>query len=66
MWFCFGLNAGKKVLKVKEKFKEEKSKPTDDKIRDEICEILKEVDFNTVSLGPLQSLKYVVYMWRLW
>ncbi|KAK4386903.1 hypothetical protein Sango_2560900 [Sesamum angolense] len=43
----------KKVLKVKEKLKEEILKPSDDKLRTVICEILKEVDFNTDELTKL-------------
>lgn len=39
---------GKKVAKGKDKAKDEKLKPTDHVLRDAICEILKEVDFNTV------------------
>lgn len=41
---------GKKVVKGKEKAKEDKVKPSDDELRNAICEILKEVDFNTVRL----------------
>ena len=36
-------------MKGKEKPKGEKSVPNDDELRDAICDILKEVDFNTVS-----------------
>lgn len=39
----------KKTTKEKEKPKAEK-KITDDELRTAICEILKEVDFNTVSV----------------
>lgn len=45
----FLLFEGKKVAKGKDKTKEEKLRPSDDELRDAICEILKEVDFNTVS-----------------
>lgn len=44
-----GILLGKKVAKGKDKIKEEKLRPSDDELRDVICEILKEVDFNTVS-----------------
>lgn len=36
-------------MKGKDKTKEEKTRPSDDELRDAICEILKVVDFNTVS-----------------
>ena len=49
LWF-FGLLEGKKVDKGREKPKEEKLKPSDAALRKAICEILKEVDFNTVSI----------------
>lgn len=39
---------GKKVVKGKEKAKVEKLKPSDEELKSAICEILKEVDFNTV------------------
>lgn len=54
-------NSGKKILKVKEKLKEERLKPSDDKLRDAICETLKEVDFNTVRLSLCHSVKSVQY-----
>lgn len=41
---------GKKVVKGKDKTKEEKSRPSDDELREAICEILKVVDFTTVSI----------------
>lgn len=44
--FCF--SEGKKAVKGKDKPKEDKSSPSDDELRNAICEILKEVDFNTV------------------
>lgn len=53
-WFLklayFDSIVGNKVLKVKDKLKEEKLKPSDDTLRNAICEILKDVDFNTVSI----------------
>lgn len=45
----FGVFLGKKVAKGKDRAREEKLRPSDDELRDAICEILKEVDFNTVS-----------------
>lgn len=41
---------GKKITKGKDKTKEEKTRPSDDVLRDAICEILKVVDFTTVSV----------------
>ena len=42
---------GKKVVKGKDnKTKEEKTRPSDDELREAICEILKVVDFTTVSI----------------
>lgn len=38
-------------MKGKEKSKEDKLKPSDDELRNAICDILKEVDFNTVRIG---------------
>uniref|UniRef100_A0A7N0VL91 Uncharacterized protein n=1 Tax=Kalanchoe fedtschenkoi TaxID=63787 RepID=A0A7N0VL91_KALFE len=38
---------GKEVSKGKEKTTEKQVKPTDEKLREETCKILKEVDFNT-------------------
>lgn len=46
----FSVRAGKKIVKGKDKSKEDKLRPSDDELRDAICEILKEVDFNTVSI----------------
>lgn len=37
-------------MKVKNKPKEETLGPSDDELRNCVCKILKEVDFNTVSL----------------
>ena len=45
--FCS--NTGKKVLKIKQKPKEETLEPSDDDLRNSICKILQKVDFNTVS-----------------
>ncbi|KAF2305565.1 hypothetical protein GH714_006776 [Hevea brasiliensis] len=39
--------------KEKAEVKEEKLKPTDDELRDAICEILKEVDFNTATFTDI-------------
>lgn len=39
---------GKKAVKGKDKPKDDKLSPSDDELRNAICEILKEVDFNTV------------------
>ncbi|GKV44597.1 hypothetical protein SLEP1_g51761 [Rubroshorea leprosula] len=47
---------GKKVAKRKDKGKEEKLKPTDEELRDAICEILKEVDFNTATFTDILKL----------
>ena len=44
--FCFC--EGKKAVKGKDKPKGDKLSPGDDELRNAICEILKEVDFNTV------------------
>lgn len=46
----FDYPSGKKTVKGKDQPKEEKLKPTDDELREAICEILKEVDFNTVRI----------------
>lgn len=55
----FLLFEGKKVAKGKDKTKEEKLRPSDDKLRDAICQILKEVDFNTVSIDGIFLNKLV-------
>ncbi|KAG5550984.1 hypothetical protein RHGRI_009419 [Rhododendron griersonianum] len=54
---------GEKTAKWKEKSKEAKLRPSDDELRDAICEILTEVDFNTATftdilrqLGMLSSI----------
>lgn len=41
---------GKKVVKGKENLKVEKLGPSDNELKNAICEILKEVDFNTVRI----------------
>lgn len=45
--------AGKKVSKGKDRAREEKLRPSDDELRDAICEILKEVDFNTATFTDI-------------
>ncbi|KAG8636944.1 ABC transporter F family member 4 isoform X2 [Manihot esculenta] len=47
--------AGRRTAKGNEKaeVKEDKLKPTDDELRDAICEILKEVDFNTATFTDI-------------
>lgn len=47
---CFCLNEGKKIVKGKGKSKEDKIKPSDEELKNSICEILKEVNFNTVRI----------------
>ncbi|XP_059591308.1 DEK domain-containing chromatin-associated protein 4 isoform X1 [Vitis vinifera] len=44
---------GKKAVKGKDKPKEDKSSPSDDELRNAICEILKEVDFNTATFTDI-------------
>ncbi|GMP52170.1 hypothetical protein CsSME_00018094 [Camellia sinensis var. sinensis] len=44
---------GKKVAKGKDKPKEVKLRPSDDELRKAICEILKEVDFNTATFTDI-------------
>ncbi|KAF8410864.1 hypothetical protein HHK36_003401 [Tetracentron sinense] len=44
---------GKRVSKGKEKIKEEDSKPSEDELKNAICEILKEVDFNTATFTDI-------------
>ncbi|XVF70883.1 hypothetical protein PTKIN_Ptkin11bG0198100 [Pterospermum kingtungense] len=46
----------KKVAKGKDKDKEEKLKPSDSELRATICEILKEVDFNTATFTDILKL----------
>ena len=48
----------KKAVKGKEKPKEDKLKPSDDELRSAICDILKEVDFNTVRILDLTNFMY--------
>ncbi|XP_074303473.1 lysine-specific demethylase JMJ27-like isoform X2 [Silene latifolia] len=45
--------SGPKAVKAKEKPKEDKSKPSDDELRQAICDILKEVDFNTATFTDI-------------
>ncbi|KAJ0102041.1 hypothetical protein Patl1_03952 [Pistacia atlantica] len=45
--------SGRKAAKGKEKAKEEKVRPSDEDLRDAICEILKEVDFNTATFTDI-------------
>ncbi|KAH6764432.1 hypothetical protein C2S51_015681 [Perilla frutescens var. frutescens] len=47
---------GKKVLKVKQKPKEETLGPSDDELRNSTCKILKEVDFNTATFTDILKL----------
>lgn len=47
-FISFSECVGKKVLKGKDRNKVDKLRPSDDELRTAICEILKEVDFNTV------------------
>lgn len=47
---------GKKAAKGKDKSKEGTLKPSDVELRNAICEILKEVDFNTVRFQSLDRL----------
>ncbi|KAA8527062.1 hypothetical protein F0562_008709 [Nyssa sinensis] len=44
---------GKKIMKRKDKPKEDKLRPSDDELRNAICEILKEVDFNTATFTDI-------------
>ncbi|XP_044498592.1 protein DEK [Mangifera indica] len=44
---------GRKASKGKEKAKEEELRPSDEDLRDAICEILKEVDFNTATFTDI-------------
>ncbi|TQD86195.1 hypothetical protein C1H46_028271 [Malus baccata] len=46
----------KKVAKGKDKTKEGKLRPTDDNLRDAICQILKQVDFNTATFTDILKL----------
>lgn len=53
---------GKKIVKGKEKTKEEKTRPSDDELREAICEILKVVDFTTV--GVIVSIPIIKFSWQ--
>ncbi|CAA3019972.1 DNA ligase 1-like isoform X1 [Olea europaea subsp. europaea] len=44
---------GKKIVKGKGKSKEDKIKPSDEELRNSICEILKEVDINTATFNDI-------------
>uniref|UniRef100_A0A5B7A4L7 DEK-C domain-containing protein n=2 Tax=Davidia involucrata TaxID=16924 RepID=A0A5B7A4L7_DAVIN len=44
---------GKKVVKGKDKPKQDKLRPSDDELRNAICKILKEVDFNTATFTDI-------------
>lgn len=46
-------STGKKVTKGKDRPKEKKEEPTDDQLRNAICLILKEVDFNTATFTDI-------------
>ncbi|KAK6149406.1 hypothetical protein DH2020_016931 [Rehmannia glutinosa] len=52
-------STGKKILKVKNELKEQKLQPSDVELSNAICEILKEVDFNTATFTDI--LKLLVY-----
>ncbi|KAI8553007.1 hypothetical protein RHMOL_Rhmol06G0311800 [Rhododendron molle] len=47
---------GKKAAKGKDKPKEDKLRPSDDELRNAICDILKEVDFNTATFTDILKL----------
>ncbi|XP_022852580.1 uncharacterized protein LOC111374182 [Olea europaea var. sylvestris] len=44
---------GKKIVKGKGKSKEDKIKPSDEELKNSICEILKEVNFNTATFNDI-------------
>lgn len=48
-------------MKGKDKAEDEKLKPSDEDMRDAICAILKEVDFNTVRFDYCSSLFCCLY-----
>ncbi|KAJ4980899.1 hypothetical protein NE237_031736 [Protea cynaroides] len=48
--------AGLKVVKGKDKSREEEPGPSEDELRNAICEILKEVDFNTATFTDILKL----------
>ncbi|XP_073304253.1 DEK domain-containing chromatin-associated protein 2-like isoform X2 [Primulina huaijiensis] len=50
------VSPGKKILKVKDNLREEKLKPSDNELRNAVCEILKEVDFNTATFTDILKL----------
>ncbi|KAK6777010.1 hypothetical protein RDI58_023727 [Solanum bulbocastanum] len=49
-------NTGKKVLNGKGHKKADKLKPSDDELRSAICEVLKEVDFNTATFTDIVQI----------
>ncbi|KAL3325471.1 hypothetical protein AABB24_036615 [Solanum stoloniferum] len=49
-------NTGKKVLNGKCHKKADKLKPSDDELRSAICEVLKEVDFNTATFTDIVQI----------
>uniref|UniRef100_A0A2P2LVT2 DEK-C domain-containing protein n=1 Tax=Rhizophora mucronata TaxID=61149 RepID=A0A2P2LVT2_RHIMU len=48
--------SGKRTARQRENAKEEKVKPSDDELKDAICEILKVVDFNTATFTDILKL----------
>ncbi|XP_059301049.1 DEK domain-containing chromatin-associated protein 4-like isoform X2 [Lycium ferocissimum] len=49
-------NTGKKVLNGKGHKKADKLRPSDDELRSAICEVLKEVDFNTATFSDIVNI----------
>ncbi|XP_060199555.1 DEK domain-containing chromatin-associated protein 4-like isoform X2 [Lycium barbarum] len=49
-------NTGKKVLNGKGHKKADKLRPSDDELRSAICEVLKEVDFNTATFSDIVKI----------
>ncbi|MCE3049996.1 hypothetical protein HAX54_046269 [Datura stramonium] len=49
-------NTGKKVLNGKGHKKADKLRPSDDELRSAICEVLKEVDFNTATFTDILNI----------
>ncbi|KAK4363921.1 hypothetical protein RND71_015279 [Anisodus tanguticus] len=49
-------NTGKKVLNGKGHNKVDKLRPSDDELRSAICEVLKEVDFNTATFSDIVKI----------
>lgn len=51
----------KRVAKGKDRSdKNDKPQPTDDKLREAICDILKEVDFNTVTVSMSPYISHCI------